>query len=47
MHGKVYEHSSFFRVVPDILCHRRIRDVLTDTEFTLFYEQMLKMFWLE
>ena len=34
----------FFRIAPDVHCCRQICDVLTDTEFTLFYEQRLKIF---
>jgi len=44
MQGRVDEWSPFFQIVPnDHCCHQNL-DILTSTEFTLYYKELLKIF---
>jgi hypothetical protein len=47
MQGTVYEWSAFFRTVPDNHCCHQNLYVLTSTEFTMCYEELLKISLVE
>jgi hypothetical protein len=42
-HGRVCEQSLFSRIVTDVHCCHQNFDVLNSTEFTLRYEELLKV----